>query len=160
MGLGGFEIATANGGKAELPTPGGASREVTLDNRLEFVELAEAFKMREYRVPVRREERTKKARGFVVLFFILCFLVLCRKVDRSAPRKSWSSYRSCFFFAPHVEASVESKGPGGHFACLSVPPACLSRALLLPPPGPTVHLRGCRILGPYLNQSLSLYIYI
>lgn len=60
LGLGGFEVATANGGKAELPTPGGASREVTLDNRLEFVDLAEAFKMREYRVPVRR----RKARDF------------------------------------------------------------------------------------------------
>lgn len=75
MGLGGFEIATANGGKAELPTPGGggggASREVTLDNRLEFVDLAEAFKMREYRVPVRRK---------ISRIVVLCppfFLFLC-----------------------------------------------------------------------------------
>ncbi|CAN0358496.1 unnamed protein product, partial [Ectocarpus sp. 12 AP-2014] len=52
LGLGGFEVATADGGTAELPTPGGAAREVTLDNRLEFAHMAEEFKMREYRVPV------------------------------------------------------------------------------------------------------------
>lgn len=53
MGLGGFEVGTADGGKAALPTPGGASRTVTLENRLEFVAMAEAFKMREFWVPVR-----------------------------------------------------------------------------------------------------------
>lgn len=53
MGLGGFEVATADGGRAELPTPGGASREITLENRLEFADMAEAFKMREFWAPVR-----------------------------------------------------------------------------------------------------------
>lgn len=53
MGLGGFEVVTANGLRVDLPTPGGASREVTRDNRLEFADLVEAYKMREYRVPVR-----------------------------------------------------------------------------------------------------------
>lgn len=53
LGLGGFEVATADGGRAGLPTPGGSAREVTLDNRLEFADMAEEFKMREYRVPVR-----------------------------------------------------------------------------------------------------------
>lgn len=54
MGLGGFEVATADGGRAELPTPGGASRKVTLENRLEFADMAEAFKMREFWEPVRQ----------------------------------------------------------------------------------------------------------
>lgn len=53
MGLGGFEVGTADEGKAALPTPGGASRTITLENRLEFVAMAEAFKMREFWVPVR-----------------------------------------------------------------------------------------------------------
>lgn len=53
MGLGGFEVVTADGRRVDLPTPGGASREVTQDNRLEFADMVEAFKMREYRVPVR-----------------------------------------------------------------------------------------------------------
>ncbi|CAM9151525.1 unnamed protein product [Scytosiphon promiscuus] len=52
MGLGGFEVATADGGRAELPTPGGATREVTRQNVLEFADMVEAFKMREYREPV------------------------------------------------------------------------------------------------------------
>lgn len=54
MGLGGFEVTTADGGRAELPTPGGASRKVTLENRLEFADMAESFKMREFWEPVRR----------------------------------------------------------------------------------------------------------
>ena len=54
MGLGGFEVSTADGGMADLPTPGGASRKVTLENRLEFADMAEAFKMREFWEPVRQ----------------------------------------------------------------------------------------------------------
>lgn len=54
MSLGGFEVATADGRRVDLPTPGGASREVTQENRREFADMVEAFKMREYRVPVRR----------------------------------------------------------------------------------------------------------
>ena len=79
MGLGGFEITTANGGKVELPTPGGASREVTLDNRMEFVDLAEAFKMREYRAPVRRRRRrtSKNARDIFVCRAFVCPLHVC-----------------------------------------------------------------------------------
>lgn len=52
MGLGGFEVVTADGRRVDLPTPGGASREVTQGNRLEFADMVEAFKMREYRAPV------------------------------------------------------------------------------------------------------------
>ncbi|CAN0480443.1 unnamed protein product, partial [Hapterophycus canaliculatus] len=32
IGLGGFEVATADGGTMDLPTPGGADREVTQEN--------------------------------------------------------------------------------------------------------------------------------
>lgn len=53
LGLGGFEVATANGGKAELPISGGASREITLGNRLVFVDMVEAYKIREFWAPVR-----------------------------------------------------------------------------------------------------------
>lgn len=63
MGLGGFEVATADGGRAELPTPGGAGRDVTQENVLEFADMVEAFKMREYRQPVRGT--------FSILFFVL-----------------------------------------------------------------------------------------
>lgn len=52
IGLGGFEVVTADGRRVDLPTPGGASREVTRENRLEFADMVEAFKKREYRVPV------------------------------------------------------------------------------------------------------------
>lgn len=52
LGLGGFEVTTADGGRSELPTPGGASREITLHNRWEFVDMAEDFKKQEFWVPV------------------------------------------------------------------------------------------------------------
>lgn len=53
LGLGGFEVATADGGRVPLPTHGGASRKITLENRLEFADMAEAFKLREFWVPVK-----------------------------------------------------------------------------------------------------------
>lgn len=54
--LGGFEIVTAAGGRAELPTHGGASKEITLHNRWSFVNMAENYKKQEFWVPVRRQK--------------------------------------------------------------------------------------------------------
>lgn len=52
LGLGGFEVSTANGGMSELSAAGGASRKITLENRLEFADTAEAFKKQEFWAPV------------------------------------------------------------------------------------------------------------
>lgn len=77
LGLGGFDVATVDGGRAELPDSGGSVREITLENRQEFVDRAEAFKKQEFTIPVR-----SSAFGFISF---LCCGGMCLNVSIVCP---------------------------------------------------------------------------
>lgn len=58
LGLGGFDVATTDGRRVVIETRNGKTRELTLENRIEFADKAEKFKMREFWEPV--SEAVKK----------------------------------------------------------------------------------------------------